>query len=77
MASMPLCPMARGDQLQLRVPSEGHLPTQPGSSVSDGGTYKGISTLFEVLYSTRSRSLAHSLSDRQGDEREKYNSTCL
>lgn len=36
-----------GNQLQMRVLPERYPSTQPGSSVSHGGTYKGISTLFK------------------------------
>lgn len=55
--------------------ASGRAPVHPHSSISDGGTHKGIPTLFYMLYSTRLHSTALSLSDRWGDER--VNTTAL
>lgn len=55
--------------------ASGRAPVHPRSSISDGGTQKGIPTLFNMLYSTRLDPLALSLSDRWGDER--VNTTAL
>lgn len=55
--------------------ASGRAPVHPHSSISDGGTQKGIPTLFSTLYSTRLHFLALPLSDRWGGER--VNTTAL